>query len=193
MNATLSRKERSHGRIVEAAARAIRRHGYAGVGVADVMKQAGLTHGGFYAHFESRDALLVAAIEHAGRRSAELIAQRRAELQHRGVSPFRTLVEGYLSDEYLKTPDSGCPVATLCSEMPRQGAEVREASAVRVRALVAYVGRSLPNSVPPERASVIAATLVGSLQLARAIGDVEAGKQVLAGAREALLDQYDLR
>jgi AcrR family transcriptional regulator len=193
MDQALSRKERSHGRIVEAAARAIRRHGYAGVGVADVMKEAGLTHGGFYAHFESRDALLVAAIEHAGRRSAELIAQRRADLQQRGVSPFRTLVEGYLSDEFLKSTDSGCPVATLCSEMPRQGAEVREASAARVRSLVAYVERSLPVSVPAERAGVIAATLVGSLQLARAIGDADRGRRLLADARQALLDQYDLR
>ena len=65
-----SRKEETHERIVDAAARAIHRHGYAGVGVADVMKQAGLTHGGFYAHFESRDALLAEAIERAGRDSA---------------------------------------------------------------------------------------------------------------------------
>ncbi len=61
-----SRKELSHERIVDAAARAIRREGYAGVGVADVMKEAGLTHGGFYAHFPSRDAMLVAAMERAG-------------------------------------------------------------------------------------------------------------------------------
>ncbi|OXC91401.1 TetR family transcriptional regulator, partial [Achromobacter sp. KAs 3-5] len=65
-----SRKEQSHERIVDAAARAIRRAGYSGVGVADVMKEAGLTHGGFYAHFPSRDALLAAAMERAGQDGA---------------------------------------------------------------------------------------------------------------------------
>ena len=70
-----SRKEETHERIVDVAARAIRRHGYAGVGVAEVMKEAGLTHGGFYAHFESRDALLVEAIERAGRQSGEAVAR----------------------------------------------------------------------------------------------------------------------
>jgi AcrR family transcriptional regulator len=64
-----SRKEATHERIVDAAARAIHRHGYAGVGVADVMKEAGLTHGGFYAYFGSRDALIVEALERAGRKS----------------------------------------------------------------------------------------------------------------------------
>src|SRR6266849_10651242 len=67
-----SRKEETHERIVDAAARAIHRHGYAGVGVADVMKEAGLTHGGFYAHFDSREALLVEALERAGRQSLAL-------------------------------------------------------------------------------------------------------------------------
>ena len=71
-----SRKQQTHERIVDVAARAIRRHGYAGVGVADVMKEAGLTHGGFYAHFDSRDALLVEALERAGRESGEAV--RRA-------------------------------------------------------------------------------------------------------------------
>src|SRR5258708_18489219 len=76
-----SRKEETHERILNAAARAIRRHGYAGVGVADVMKEAGLTHGGFYAHFDSRDTLLVEALERAGRES--LAVTRAAELPGR--------------------------------------------------------------------------------------------------------------
>src|SRR2546429_2889589 len=66
-----SKKEETRERILRAAARAIRKHGYEGVGVADVMKDAGLTHGGFYAHFESRDALLAAAVDQAGAESTE--------------------------------------------------------------------------------------------------------------------------
>jgi len=192
MDATPTRKELSHDRIVDAAARAIRRHGYAGVGVADVMKDAGLTHGGFYAHFASRDALLVEAIERAGRGSSSRIASRIDALQASGASPFRALVESYLDDGLLKAVEAGCPVAALCSEMPRQAPEVRKASSERVRSLVRYVGRCLSPGVPPEQAGVIAATLVGSLQIARSIGSVARGKAVLAAARATLIAQYDL-
>ena len=192
MDKTPSRKELSHDRIVDAAARAIRRHGYAGVGVADVMKDAGLTHGGFYAHFASRDALLVEAVERAGRGSASFIARNVQAMRDDGASPFRALVESYLSDKLLKSPEAGCPVAALCSEMPRQAPDVRRASSERVQALVRYVARCLPASVPAEQAGVVAATLVGSLQIARSIGSLDDGKAVLATARRALLAQYDL-
>src|ERR1700747_2548298 len=104
-----SRKEDTHERIVDIAARAIRRHGYAGVGVADIMKEAGLTHGGFYAHFGSRDALVVEALERAG---AESIAKMTAEAE---AAPDGTaidvLVTRYLSDAHVNAPDAGCTLA----------------------------------------------------------------------------------
>ena len=75
MSRSTPRKEQTHERIVEAA-RAVRREGYAGVGVADIMKEAGLTHGGFYAHFPSRDAMLVEAVERAGQDGAARLMQR---------------------------------------------------------------------------------------------------------------------
>ena len=84
------------------------------------MKDAGLTHGGFYAHFASRDALLVEAIERAGRGSSSRIAGRIDAFQASGTSPFRALVESDLDDGLLKAVEAGCPVAALCSEMPRQ-------------------------------------------------------------------------
>src|SRR5690349_8558801 len=124
-----SRKEDTHERIVEAAARALRRNGYAGVGVADVMKEAGLTHGGFYAHFPSRDALLVEALERAGKHSFESVTRAAEQRAAKGVSAFRALVESYLSDGHLGSMESGCPVAALGSDMPRQSEAVREASA----------------------------------------------------------------
>src|SRR4051812_1113937 len=102
-----SRKEETHERIVDVAARAIRRDGYAGVGVADVMKQAGLTHGGFYAHFESRDALIVEALERAGRESGEALARAAERHGAKGLSAFRSLVETYLADHLLASLDSG--------------------------------------------------------------------------------------
>jgi TetR/AcrR family transcriptional repressor of nem operon len=185
-----TRKEETHERIVEAAARAIRRHGYAGLGVAEVMKDAGLTHGGFYAHFESRDALLVEALERAGRDSAESVTRAAAQRAAKGVSAFRTLVDSYLSERHLASMESGCPVAALGSDMPRQSEPVREASALRVRRLVERVNAALPDA-HRSAASVVTGTLVGSLQLARALGDNAEGRALLSGARQALLQQYD--
>lgn len=186
-----SRKEQSHERIVDAAARAIRRVGYAGVGVADVMKEAGLTHGGFYAHFPSRDAMLVAAMERAGRdgaaRMTQSIARRRAE----GASPLRALVEGYLSETHLASCEGGCPISALASEMPRQSPEVREMSASRVQGLVEVVGRALPADAAPQAAMAITSNLVGAIQLARALGDNAQGRAMLAAARDSILAQYD--
>ena len=184
-----TRKQETHERIVDVAARAIRRHGYAGVGVADVMKQAGLTHGGFYAHFDSRDALLVEALERAGRESGEAVTRAVERRAVKGVSAFRALVEAYLADEHLASLETGCPVAALGCDMPRQSDAVREASAERVRRLVAGV-QQLPHA-SRATASVVAGTLVGTLQLARALGDNAEGRAVLSAARKALIQQYD--
>ena len=186
-----SHKAATHERIVEVAARAIRRNGYAGVGVAEVMKEAGLTHGGFYAHFESRDALLVEALERASQESIETVGRLAEEHAAKGVSAFRSLVEAYLAEWQLGSPESGCPIAALGCEMPRQSQIVREASAMRVQRLIAGVRATLPKT-HRAAASVIAATLVGSLQLARALGNNAEGRAVLSTARNSLIRQYDI-
>ena len=103
------RKELSHERIVETAARAIRRAGFDGVGVADIMKEAGLTHGGFYAHFPSRDALVVEALERAREESAKNTELAAADPRLQGASVFRKLVLAYLSDAHLKARRAGVP------------------------------------------------------------------------------------
>lgn len=185
-----SRKEETHERIVQAAARAIRRNGYAGVGVADVMKEAGLTHGGFYAHFRSRDALLVEALARAGHDSAANVARATQARKRHGVSTFRAFVDSYLSAKHLVSLDTGCPVAALGCEMARQSGAVREASARRVDRLIAAVRDALP-AAPRATAMVVAGTMVGSLQLARALGDNAEGHAVLAAARKALIQQHD--
>ena len=186
-----SRKALTHERILDTAARAIRRAGFQGVGVADIMKEAGLTHGGFYAHFASRDALLVEALEHAGRQSAERIARGNAVREAKGASPFRALVEGYLSDRHLTSTEDGCAVAALASEMPRQAPEVRAAAAQRVRGLVERVGNTLPAGAAPDVATAVASQMVGALQLARALGNNAEGRALLAANRSALLAQHD--
>jgi len=185
-----SRREETHERILEVAARAIRKHGYAGVGVADVMREAGLTHGGFYAHFPSRDALLVAALERAGRDSAAVVARATEARRAKRVSAFRALVETYLGDSHLASLESGCPVAALGSDMPRQSEALREASAKRVESLITTVRTALPDR-SRAAAVTVTATLVGALQIARALGDNAEGRGALATARKALIQQYD--
>jgi len=172
------------------AARALRREGYAGVRVADVMKEAGLTHGGFYAHFPSREALLVEALARAGRDSAAAVARAAESRRGKGASAFRALVEAYLSDRHLATPETGCPVAALGSDMPRQSLALRQASALRVGRLIETVRETLPGA-SRSTATVVAATMVGTLQLARALGDNQEGRAALAAAREAVILQYD--
>jgi TetR/AcrR family transcriptional regulator, transcriptional repressor for nem operon len=192
MQTKSSRHETTHERIVEVAARALRRNGYAGVGVADVMKQAGLTHGGFYAHFPSRDALLVEALGQAGRDSAALMGRRISQRQARGQSALQALVESYLSETHLREVESGCVVAALGSEMHRQTQELLEPAADRVRGLITMVQQAMPEGSTHEQATVIACTLVGTLQLARALGANAQGKALLAAARNSLVEQYDL-
>lgn len=186
---TPSRKELTHERILETAAREIRRVGYGGIGVADLMKQAGLTHGGFYAHFSSRDAMLAEAMEWAGRDSERRLTSRLAKAEQHGNDPFVALVEGYLSPAHLAGPEAGCPVAALASEMPRQSAEVLAAGRSRVQALMTRVQQVLPTA-DADQARVIVSSLVGALQLARALGDNADGHALLAANREALLARH---
>src|SRR5256885_14203952 len=93
-----SKKEQTRERILRAAARAIRKHGYEGLGVAEVMKEAGLTHGGFYAHFKSRDALLAEAADLAGAESVE--AWQKAIREAKAGRELEAIVDTYLSDRH---------------------------------------------------------------------------------------------
>ncbi len=186
-----NRKALTHERILDTAARVIRRAGFNGVGVADIMKEAGLTHGGFYAHFPSRDALMAEALAHAGRQSAERMAKGNATRQARGASAFRALVEGYLSDRHLSGTENGCAVAALASEMPRQSPQVRAAAAQRVRGLISLVAGALPEGVDAGLSPAVASQMVGALQLARALGDNAEGRALLAANRDALLARFE--
>ncbi len=141
------------------------------------------------ARLDSREALLVEALERATRQS--LAATHGAKLRAgKGVSAFRSLVETYLAEGHLASLETGCPVAALGSDMPRQPQLVREASAVWVRRLIAFVRSTLP-AAPRATAGVVAGTLVGSLQLARALGSNAEGRAVLSAARKSLIQQYD--
>jgi AcrR family transcriptional regulator len=185
-----TKKELTHARILDAAARAIRRDGFERVSVADVMKEAGLTHGGFYAHFASREAMLAEALARAGSIGAANLARNVEGRQSQGASALRAIIESYLSEAHLAGIERGCSVAALASEMPRQPDELRDASQRRVQALIERVREALPDPRDTARAMVIAGTLVGALQLARVLGANAKGKAMLAAAREALLAEH---
>ena len=168
----LSRKEATHERIVEVAARAIRRSGYDGTGVADIMKEAGLTHGGFYAHFESRTALLAEAGDRAGAEGVA-VAARVAAAAPPGQA-IQAIMQAYLSQQHIESIENGCPVCALGSEMPRQAPEVRRAATIHIKEMIDLLARQLPNWGEPqahEQAMVLVAALIGTTMLARAVDD----------------------
>src|SRR5213592_1799799 len=137
------RKDATHERIVEAAARAIRRSGYAGTGVADVMKDVGLTHGGFYAHFASREAMLAEAADRAGAEGVAAVERVAAAAPPRKALP--ALLRAYLSKTHVVGVETGCAVAALGSEMPRQAPEVRRAATRRIKEMIDVIARQSPD------------------------------------------------
>jgi TetR/AcrR family transcriptional repressor of nem operon len=167
-----SRKEATHERIVETAARAIRRSGYDGTGVADIMNEAGLTHGGFYAHFDSREAMLAEAADRAGADTVAFLTRVAAEATP--MKALEAMLRTYLSKEHVESAETGCAVAALGSEMPRQAPRVRRAATRRIKEMIDLVARQSPDWGKPgahERALVTVATALGTLVLARAVDD----------------------
>nr|WP_254504504.1 TetR/AcrR family transcriptional regulator [Duganella vulcania] len=170
--AAVSRKEATHERIVEVASRAIRRSGYDGTGVADIMREAGLTHGGFYAHFESRDALLAEAGDRAGAESVALAA-RVAAAAPPGQA-LQAMMQAYLSPQHIDAIENGCPVSALGSEMPRQAPEVRRTATIHIKEMIDLFARQMPDWGQPqahERAMALVCALIGTTMMARAVDD----------------------
>jgi AcrR family transcriptional regulator len=186
------RKAATHERIVEAAGRAIRRSGYGGTGVADIMKDAGLTHGGFYAHFDSREAMLAEAADRAG---AETVAtmERVAATVPPGEA-LQAMIRTYLSKAHVEAIETGCAVAALGSEMPRQAPQVRRAATRRIKEMIDLAARQSPEWGQPgahERALVTVATLVGTLMLARAVDDPKLSNALIEATLEHLTPAGD--
>ncbi|MEO8032704.1 MAG: TetR/AcrR family transcriptional regulator [Gemmatimonadota bacterium] len=180
-----SRKEATHDRIVETAARAIRRSGYGGASVAEIMKEAGLTHGGFYAHFESREAMLAEAADKAGADGLALLVQAAAAAPP--GQALEAILHAYLSKMHVEGAEWGCAVAALGSEMPRQASKVRQAATRRIKEMIDLVARQSPDWGQPgahQRALVTVATALGALVLARAVDD----PKLSVAVREAALN-----
>lgn len=176
-------------RIVKVASRQFRKHGIGGIGVADVMAKAGLTHGGFYKHFASKDALAAEACRFA-------LAASRQELRAIAAAapPGRVLqqvVEAYLSMPHRDHPDRGCVIAALAAEAARLGPEASGVVAEGYEALVAFIASLLEarqQQDAVQRARAIVAAMVGALTVSRTVRDRQAAEQVLAAARRGILE-----
>ncbi len=179
-NVRTAAKEASHERIVSAAARAIRRSGYDGTGVADIMKEAGLTHGAFYAHFASREAMLAEAAGRACAESAAVVAEVVASVP--SEEALTSMFRSYLSREHLKQVELGCPLAALGSETARQAPEVRRVTTRHIKEIIDLVARQSPDWGQPgahERALVTVSTMVGALLLARMVDESDLSDSLL--------------
>ncbi|WP_457390788.1 TetR/AcrR family transcriptional regulator [Roseateles sp. P5_E1] len=186
-NARAAAKEASHERIVSAAARAIRRSGYDGTGVADIMKEAGLTHGAFYAHFPSREAMLAEAAGLACAQAAAAVADAVAHTPP--DKTLETMLHAYLSKAHVEQVELGCPLAALGSETSRQAPEVRRVTTRHIKAMVDLIARQSPDWGQPaahEHALVTLATMVGALLLARAVDEPALSSSMLDAALKRL-------
>jgi len=176
-------KEETRAKVVKAAAKAVRAKGPEGVSVAEIMAEAGLTHGGFYAHFPNKEALVVAAIEEAFGQSSRRFGKMTAGLG--SADALAAFVDLYVTPEHRAHPERGCPVAGLSSELPRQGRPVREAYERGVRSLVGRIAAWLPESTKDREslAASIVAEMAGTVALSRAISDDDEAHDLLAAAR----------
>jgi TetR/AcrR family transcriptional repressor of nem operon len=177
-------KAASHARIVEAAAREFREKGIEGAGVADIMAATGLTHGGFYRHFNSKDDLAAAAI---GRGFDEGLARLEAALAgDGGESALAKYIDLYLSCQHVSNPGAGCPIVALGAETARSGSGSRAAIAEGIGRLIGRLAEAIGGDQNDARlkASGLLAVLVGAVTLARSAPSEEARNAILAAGRQ---------
>ena len=184
-------KAESHDKIVKDASRRVRAEGLTGAAVSAVMRDAGMTHGGFYKHFGGKDELLVASLGDAFREIADRMALA-AEHARPGTA-WKAIVKAYLSSEHCEHPEFGCPVAALAPELARADATIK---AQIPGELMQYKGRMLP-FMPGKRAAdkernfiVIFSTMIGAIAIARMLPEQAAREKVLANARNFLLRSF---
>lgn len=184
-------KLETHKKIVKDASHRVRAEGLTGAAVATIMQDTGLTHGGFYKHFDSKDELLVESLHEAFLEIIDILA-RAAELSRPGEA-WKAIVKTYLGLEYCDHADRGCPMAALAPELARVDKKMKP----RVLAeLVNYKTRMTPfmpgrRTADKERAFfVIFSTMIGAIQIARLLPDPAMREKVLENARDFLLRSF---
>jgi TetR/AcrR family transcriptional repressor of nem operon len=181
-------KQETHDRIVRKASVRLREKGAHGIGVADLMKEAGLTHGGFYAHFDSREALVIEALIYASGRSRD--SWRKLAEQTSQDKRLALIVDTYLNTAHRDDPGHGCAIASLGADMARESPKTRKAFAVELDHMIDLIADQIP-SVPRKaarkQATATLATIMGALVMARIAGGGEFSDEIMAAGREAAL------
>jgi TetR/AcrR family transcriptional repressor of nem operon len=172
-------------RIVATAAAEFRRNGIGGTGLAGLMAAAGLTHGGFYRHFEAKDTLVAEACALASTALSATLAA--ASARRSGRAAFKAAVASYLSPQHRDHPAAGCPFVALGSELARASEPVRETAAAGFMALVDALAAQLDDRQPAaarKEAMAAMCTMVGALTMARIVPDAALSAEILANARQ---------
>jgi TetR/AcrR family transcriptional regulator, transcriptional repressor for nem operon len=184
-------KIETHQKIVKDASRRVRAEGLNGAGVAAVMRDTGLTHGGFYKHFANKDELLVESLKEAFREIEESLA--RAAEQSPAGEGWKAIVKTYLRPEMCEHPEHRCPLATLGPELARVDRRMKPQI---IAELVNYKSRMIPfmpgrRTADKERAFfAIFSTMIGAVEIARLLPDPAMREKVLGNARDFLLQSF---
>jgi TetR/AcrR family transcriptional repressor of nem operon len=181
-------KLETHARIVKKASVRLREKGAHGIGVADLMKDAGLTHGGFYAHFSSREALVIEAFAHAMDRGTE--HWRRLAERTPPEKRLATIVASYLTALHRDDPGHGCAIPTLGAEIARESPKTRKAFAAKLEQMIEMLADQipeLPRKAARKQAMAAIATMMGTLVLSRIAGNGEFSDEILGAGRDAVL------
>ncbi|WMI98292.1 TetR/AcrR family transcriptional regulator [Pseudomonas chlororaphis subsp. aurantiaca] len=178
-------KAQTHQRIIKEAAERFRRDGIGATGLQPLMKALGLTHGGFYSHFKSKDDLVEKALQAAAldldAHCATLFAQER---------PLHAFIDSYLSEWHQTSPGQGCPLPTMCSELGLRG-QASPTTDVLLNARLGQVQGTLEGENTAERSIVIMSTLIGALQLSRSVDDPKLAQRLLDVTRNHLKQSED--
>jgi TetR/AcrR family transcriptional regulator, transcriptional repressor for nem operon len=181
-------KLETHTRIVKKASVRLREKGAHGVGVADLMKEAGLTHGGFYAHFDSREALVIEAFAYAMDRGTA--HWRKLAEQTPPEKRLATIVGSYLAPAHRDDPGRGCAIPTLGAEIARASPKTRKAFAAKLEQMIDMFAEQIPGvprKAARKQAMATIATMMGTLVLARVAGTGDFSDEILGAGRDAVL------
>ena len=178
-------KAETRKRILSAAARLFRERGYAGIGIDAIMSEVGLTAGGFYAHFDSKETLFAQAIATALDEGRSARAQQSSQLA--AMDPLQAMIKSYLSRTHRDQIASGCPLPTLTPDVARSGEATRESYERQFLGYLSAIEMMLPEDREHKRetALAVAAQLIGGLMIARAVKDEKLSDQVLKASRRA--------
>ena len=176
----------NRGKILHTAAQLFREKGFDGIGIADLMKKVGLTHGGFYGHFASKEDLMAQTCEYA---VDDILAQNRASFGEGEGTYYQRFVANYLSCEHRDNPGSGCLMAALGADAARQSPMIKRAFTQSFNRLLASLRKILPvknEAAKREQALATLASLVGAQVIARAVDDPELSQEVLRAVSKRL-------